>query len=90
MIQKERTNKMKPKLTQSELRVLYDSKKFVVAFRRVYDVSITNTGVFYLRENYYYRGDMPLTKRGRFVVLEAKPLNDLIGHSIFIEDSLPA
>ena len=83
----------KVELADAEASELYFSgKRYIVTYRTVYVLewctNYTNPdgshGGVYGREIYYHRGEMPLTKRGRWFSHTAAEVNKLIGKNILV------
>lgn len=75
------------KLTEKEANDLYFSgKRYICSYRKVYQlnwcVNYAPRGGVYGTEIYYHQGDLPLTKRGRFLAVNAERVNQLIGHNL--------
>lgn len=74
--------------TRSELDNYYNTNRiFVIKYRTVYQLFYTtNYNGYYLTPIYYKQKmdkyDLPLTKRGRFVVFNAKETNRLLGFDL--------
>lgn len=58
-----------------------DGKTFIARGRFLYEIKETRNGTI-ARKVYKEHGSLPLTSRGRFVLLNAKEANKLIGHDI--------
>lgn len=80
-------------LTDAEaLGMYFSEKRYIVTYRTVYVLEwcanyINPDGTYggiYGREIYYHRGELPLTKRGRWFAKSAAEVNKLIGKDILV------
>lgn len=69
-------------LTETEAQKFHHEQKYIVAFRRIFSVDYSVNGGYHGREIYYHRGDLPLTKRGRFCTKTATEINKMLGHEL--------
>ena len=73
------------KLTNEEVKKLLDKDYlYIVAYRKVYQLTYSKNAGFgglliYTQEK---SETLPLTKRGRFVAMNSKQLNDLLGFEL--------
>ena len=73
-------------LTRTEAEKFCQEGKYIVACRHIYALhySMAQQRV-YGKETYYEQGALPLTKRGRFIVISAADVNRLVGMTIVNE-----
>lgn len=74
-------------LTKDEANNLYFSgKRYICAYRRIYQlnwcVNYKPCGGVYGTEIYYHEGQLPLTKKGRFIAVTAEDVNKMLGYNL--------
>jgi len=74
-------------LTEKEANQFYfDKKRYIVSYRRIYQLNwcenYKHGGGVYGTEIYYHKGDLPLTKKGRFFAMTAEQVNKLLGFNL--------
>jgi len=71
---------------ENELQELYaNGKKFIVQFRAIYQVFYSKNMGFYANKIYNEYGKLPLTKKGRYFMGNAKFVNDLLGKELVVD-----
>jgi len=76
-------------LTEREAFRLYEEHKYIVAYKRVFELRYSAAqGRVYGSQIYEvpYRGQCGLTKRGRFFAMSAKEVNHLLGFRLVNEN----
>lgn len=67
--------------TSYNIEKAYNDKKYIVAFRRVYQPFYSVNAGYYMQEVYYnHSGSM--TRAGRFFHMTGEVVNHLIGHNL--------
>lgn len=62
---------------------LNNGKHYMVSYRNVFQVEWSNNTKSYVGfKVYHHDGDIPLTKRGRFLFMSGDSVNSLIGHNL--------
>ena len=73
-------------LTRTEAEKFCQEGKYIVVCRHIYALHYsTAQQCVYGSQIYYERGTLPLTKRGRFIVISAADVNRLVGMTIVNE-----
>lgn len=62
-----------------------EDKKFIVQYRSVYQIFYSKNAGFSAIKAYYYNGNLPLTKKGRFFIWKAEDVNRLLGVEKFVD-----
>lgn len=71
-------------LTEAEALELYESRKYIVTYSRIYQLQYSSAQKrVYGTEIYRQQG---MTKRGRFYAMDAESVNDLIGFNLVLKD----
>lgn len=68
--------------------LLESNRIFIFTYKRVYQLNYNENGGYYLQEFDYlrkFKGELPYTKRGRFVAYDSKDANKLLGRENFVE-----
>ena len=68
--------------------LLESNRIFIFTYRRVYQLNYNENSGYYLQEFDYlrkFKGELPYTKRGRFVAYDSKDANKLLGRENFVE-----
>jgi len=68
--------------------LLESNRIFIFTYKRVYQLNYNVNGGYYLQEFDYlrkFKGELPYTKRGRFVAYDSKDANKLLGRENFVE-----
>ena len=68
-----------------EIMEMAQNQDLIVKYRTIYAARYSENAGERLEKVYYYRGKLPLTKRGRFHVMGIKDVNRLLGFEIFTE-----
>ena len=74
---------MKPELSESEIKDVAMEQDLVIAYRTVYAARFCKNCGARLEKVYYYRGEAPLTKKGRFHIVSVEHANKLLGFDMF-------
>jgi len=69
---------------KSELMTLAMDNQYVVKYNTVYLAVYTKNAGARLEKVYRSRGDLPLTKRGRYHTMDYKRVNKLLGFELLI------
>ena len=72
--------------TENDLKRLYVNNKYIIKYRKVYQINYSKNAGYYLQLIYKQPKNeyLPLTKRGRHLALKANELNDLVGFELVI------
>ena len=74
-------------LTRTEAEKFCQERKYIAVYRRIYALHYsTAQQCVYGREIYYERGALPITKRGRFIVISAADVNKLVGGMAIVNE----
>ena len=70
-----------------ELQDLYfnQDKKFIVKHNAIFQIHYSENAGFSAIKIYKYSGNLPLVKRGRFILVNAKKVNDLLGKELLVD-----
>jgi len=73
-------------LTRAEAEKFCQEGKYIAACRRIYALHYSTAQQrVYGSQIYYEQGALPLTRRGRFIVLSAADVNKLVGTALVNE-----
>ena len=72
---------------QEELEEMMENNtRYIIKGRHIYWLDVANYVTepkFKVRKEWYHDGPLPLTKRGRYVVMDNEGVNHLIGRNVF-------
>ena len=69
---------------KQELEKLAFDGKYIVKFRTVYHATYSKNAGARLEKIYRYKGELPLTKRGRYHVMDFLAVNKLVGFELLV------
>ena len=73
-------------LTRAQAEKFCQEGKYIASCRRIYALHYSTAQQrVYGSQIYYERGTLPITKRGRFIVLSSADVNKLVGMAIVNE-----